>query len=60
MQAYMARGWGRVAWGICEYLYVLGQGRRDVFRERTFGKAETKARFKKLCLGLVCRTVIVA
>lgn len=56
----MAGGMGEVAWGICENLYVLGQGRWNVFRERTFDKAETKARFKKLCLGWLCRTVIVA
>lgn len=36
---------GRAGGGICEDLYVLGQGERDVFRE-TFGKAETKVRFR--------------
>lgn len=37
--------------GICEDLYVSDQGGRDVFRETTSGKAETKVRFRDLSLG---------
>lgn len=39
---------------ICEALYVLGESGRDVFKERTFGKAETKITF----LGIMFRVTV--
>lgn len=43
----------------CEGLYILGKSGRDILKERTLGKVETKVRFMGLCLGRLCRTVIV-
>lgn len=39
---------------ICEALYVLGKSERNIFKERIFGKAETKVTF----LGIMFRVIV--